>query len=69
MSEIAQLPELLTLREASARLRLGRNRLRELIHAGSLRAVQPGGRHGRLYITVEEIREFLRRHSTGSTAA
>lgn len=54
--------EVLTVRQAVERFKLGRDRLVALCHSGEVAAVQPGKR---LLICAESVRAFLRRQCEG----
>ena len=51
------IPELMTVNEVAAALRLSRSRVYELIATGDLLAYRPGGR---IRIPAEAVRTFLR---------
>lgn len=54
--------QLLSIREAAARLRLSEKRLRALVARRVIGCVRPGGPRGRIRITVTEIEEHIRRN-------
>lgn len=51
--------ELLTIAEASARCRLCEKTLRRAIKSKKLRASQPGGRGGKIIVSVDDLNAWL----------
>ncbi len=59
----------LTLQEAGTWLRLSRDALRELVQRGEIRTAHIGPRGGRVVISVEELRRYLRERTEAGAAA
>jgi excisionase family DNA binding protein len=53
-------PVLLSVSEAAMRLGVSAPTVRSWIHAGALKAVRPGGEHGKLRVPVYELERLER---------
>lgn len=54
-----------TVRETADSMHISTGKLREWIDKGWIKAIRPGGKRGRLWVSIQSVKEFLNRHTIG----